>query len=64
MPRSRLRDDSNFGSDSFLDIVANAVGIVIILIMIVGARASRIPAAPEAQPPDPELVAALDESLA
>ena len=36
--RSRTDDDAP-GQDSFLDIVANLVGILIILVMIVGARA-------------------------
>lgn len=38
--RRRLRtDDQEPGSDSFLDVVANLVGILIILVMVVGVRA-------------------------
>jgi len=40
MRRSRNVDESNdSGQDSFLDIVANLVGILIILVMVVGVRA-------------------------
>ena len=46
MPRSRRRENGEiaFGSDSFLDIVANIVGILIILIVIVGVRVKNAPA--------------------
>ncbi len=41
---SRQRgSDAEFGSDSFLDIVANVVGILIILIVVAGLRVSRAP---------------------
>lgn len=44
MSRSRKqRDAGEFGSDSFLDIVANIVGILIILIVIAGVRMSQTP---------------------
>lgn len=39
----RPRQASQFGSDSFLDIVCNVVGILIILMVVVGVRASRVP---------------------
>ena len=39
----RQDDDSAAGQDSFLDIVANIVGILIILLMIVGLRAKNAP---------------------
>lgn len=42
MPRPRV-PDTEFGSDSFLDIVANVVGILIILIVVAGVRVSRAP---------------------
>jgi hypothetical protein len=42
MPRHRV-PDTEFGSDSFLDIVANVVGILIILIVVAGVRVSRAP---------------------
>ncbi len=58
---SRKRQSTlEFGSDSFLDIIANVVGILIILIVIVGVRVSRQPVA-ELNIPTPEPVAA--ESL-
>ncbi len=37
----RRQDEMNFGSDSFLDIIANIVGILIILIVIAGVRVSQ-----------------------
>jgi len=43
---------SGMDSDSFLDIVANIVGILIILVMVVGLRIQRTPPVPE---PSPEL---------
>lgn len=39
----RQSNDLEFGSDSFLDIIANIVGILIILIVIAGLRAARAP---------------------
>lgn len=45
MSRSRQQSTQEFGSDSFLDVLANMVGILIILIVIAGARLSRMPAA-------------------
>lgn len=39
MSRPRKNHDDIVGQDSFLDVVANLVGILIILIMVVGARA-------------------------
>jgi hypothetical protein len=39
----RPRAELQFGSDSFLDVVANIVGILIILIVIAGLRVSRTP---------------------
>jgi len=44
--------EPQFGSDSFLDIVANLVGILIILIMLAGLQAARAPVS------DAELIAA------
>ena len=34
----RIREEQPFGSDSFLDVIANIVGILIILIVIVGMK--------------------------
>jgi hypothetical protein len=39
----RRRDEMKFGSDSFLDVLANMVGILIILIVIAGVRAGSEP---------------------
>ncbi len=39
----RHAEESSFGSDSFLDVVANIVGILIILIVVAGVRVSRAP---------------------
>ncbi len=39
----RPRSELQFGSDSFLDVVANIVGILIILIVIAGLRVSQAP---------------------
>ncbi|QDT65401.1 hypothetical protein [Calycomorphotria hydatis] len=43
----RHEEERAFGSDSFLDIVANIVGILIILIVIAGVRMAQMPAMPE-----------------
>lgn len=42
----RPRSELQFGSDSFLDVVANIVGILIILIVIAGLRVSQAPILP------------------
>lgn len=53
MAKRRGQDETAFGSDSFLDIVANVVGILIILIVIAGLKVSRAPVVlpPEDAPP-------------
>ena len=43
MSRRRPPGELQFGSDSFLDVVANIVGILIILIVIAGLRVSQTP---------------------
>nr|AUN37409.1 putative transmembrane prediction protein [uncultured bacterium] len=45
MAKVKREDEEAFGSDSFLDIVANMVGILIILVMVAGLRARNAPAA-------------------
>lgn len=45
MSRHGGHDDPDFGSDSFLDIIANIVGILIILIVIAGVKVARQPPA-------------------
>lgn len=43
MSQRRPRAEMQFGSDSFLDVIANIVGILIILIVIAGMRVSEAP---------------------
>ena len=46
--RGRIgRGDPDFGSDSFLDIIANLVGILVILIVLAGLRAAQVSDEPE-----------------
>lgn len=45
MSRRKPGADPGFGSDSFLDIIANIVGILIILIVVAGVRVSQAPVA-------------------
>jgi hypothetical protein len=47
MSRRRNSDEIEFGSDSFLDIVANIVGILIILIVVAGIKAGAAPVSAE-----------------
>jgi hypothetical protein len=47
MSRRRHSDEIEFGSDSFLDIVANIVGILIILIVVAGIKAGTAPVTAE-----------------
>jgi hypothetical protein len=50
MSRRGSQDEPDFGSDSFLDIIANLVGILIILVVLAGLRASEtVELAEEAQ---------------
>ncbi len=44
MSRRKCTGDQEFGSDSFLDIIANIVGILIILIVMAGVKVARQPA--------------------
>lgn len=44
MARYEATEELDFGGDSFLDIVANVVGILIILILVVGMQIARSPA--------------------
>lgn len=44
MARRKQSGDVNIGSDSFMDVIANIVGILIILIVIAGIRVGRAPA--------------------
>ena len=47
MAKRRQDEDRDFGSDSFLDIVANIVGILIILVMVTGVRVKHFTVDPE-----------------
>lgn len=60
MSRRIREQELEAGSDSFLDIIANIVGILIILIVIAGVKVSRQPlqAAAAKQPAEPESVVA------
>lgn len=51
--------DPDFGSDSFLDIIANLVGILVILIVLAGLRAAQV----SIDPDDEVVVAAPAEAL-
>jgi chorismate mutase len=55
MPRIRAEEDRSAGQDSFLDVVTNIVGILIILVMVIGARVRQVMLAP----PDPAATPAL-----
>ena len=44
MSRRNKHAEQHFGSDSFLDVLANMVGILIILVVVSGIRAARMPA--------------------
>lgn len=50
MARPRQQDDLTAGQDSFLDVITNIVGILIILVMVVGARVQKISLDAAAQP--------------
>ncbi|HUY32657.1 MAG TPA: hypothetical protein VMV69_07725 [Pirellulales bacterium] len=50
MPRHSTQDAHAFGSDSFLDVVTNMVGILIVLVMVVGVRIKHAPDAPAPTP--------------
>jgi hypothetical protein len=50
----RQSSHTEFGSDSFLDVLANMVGILIVLIVIAGIRVARGPAPTEGDPPADE----------
>lgn len=60
MSRRRKQSDAEISSDSFLDIIANIVGILIILIVVAGVRVSQAPVVSEVSP---ETVAASNQPL-
>jgi len=57
MPRPKPEDISSAGQDSFLDVVTNIVGILIILVMLVGGRARKV--IQDAMPVQSDRIAAL-----
>jgi hypothetical protein len=63
MPRPKPEDISSAGQDSFLDVVTNIVGILIILVMVIGGRVQQIvlTAAPQAKAKAAELERELEE---
>jgi hypothetical protein len=64
MARARPRSEIGFGSDSFLDVVANVVGILIILVIAVGIRARHAPPAAASASPPPAALGDLQQQLA
>lgn len=64
MPRSRPEEDRTAGQDSFLDVVTNIVGIIIILVMVIGARVRQIVLAPPVATAAPVELTAEVEGLA
>lgn len=59
MARRKHSGEVNIGSDSFLDVIANIVGILIILIVIAGVRVGRAPVIKKKPAPIEEAVAEL-----
>lgn len=60
MSRRKRSDQLSGGHDSFLDIVANLVGILIILVVILGARSQQLVEEIEVQPPTEAELALID----
>jgi hypothetical protein len=61
MSRKRHHSEIGFGSDSFLDIIANIVGILIILIVVAGVRIGQAPfSSEEADEFEATVAAAID----
>jgi len=60
MPRPRPEEMSSAGQDSFLDVVTNIVGILIILVMVIGARLRQVSITDVQPAPD---VTALEDEL-
>src|SRR5215467_1261972 len=57
MARKIRESEAGFGSDSFLDVIANMVGILIILVVVVGIRVKQMPQVPKEL--DPAIVSEL-----
>ena len=63
MSRRRKKDTEMPGTDSFLDVVANLVGILIILVVVIGASAATNWSEPEQQTEQLEKLAESEEKL-
>ncbi|RLS78757.1 MAG: hypothetical protein DWI03_03400 [Planctomycetota bacterium] len=50
MPRPKHEEDLTAGQDSFLDVITNIVGILIILVMVVGGRVKQVVLGPAPEP--------------
>ena len=64
MARPKHAEDLAAGQDSFLDVITNIVGILIILVMVVGARVQKITLDAVAQPGPSADHAALEAQVA
>lgn len=62
MRHDRFHEDEDSGQDSFLDVVANVVGVLIILVMLVGVRASHSLLVAATDPPATPAEASLAEN--
>ena len=63
MARPKHEEDLTAGQDSFLDVITNIVGILIILVMVVGARVQKITLDAAAQPAPSADQAALETQV-
>jgi Na+-transporting methylmalonyl-CoA/oxaloacetate decarboxylase gamma subunit len=63
MRRHRTDEERSVGQDSFLDVVTNIVGILIILVMVIGARVRQLVLEPR-EPETTPAVAALERDVA
>lgn len=62
MARRKANEQEAAGADSFLDVITNIVGILIILVMVVGERAKSAPVPAKSAAPSPELLQARSEA--
>jgi hypothetical protein len=61
MRRHRADEDRSAGQDSFLDVVTNIVGILIILVMVIGAQVRQLVLSPPEPDATPEVLALEEE---
>ena len=62
MSRRKQSPEQEFGSDSFLDVIANIVGILIILIVVVGMKVARQPQTTTTDGPDTPVAVMPDDA--